>query len=207
MENSFASWLLDTGDGKIGEPAVEGGQDTSWIAIPPRYCIEDDDHGLAKLLEFIYDQPTLHTPSAATLQQKAIVCPKNETAVIINSAVLEMVQGDTTTYASYDQVTPAGNTGAETEMLYPQEHLNTFKLSGFPPHQLEIKVGAPIMLLRNINVAGGLCNGTRMIVTHLMSKLIEAQIITGTKVGEKVFIHRISLIHKDANLPFIFKRT
>ena len=63
------------------------------------------------------------------------------------------------------------------------------------------------MLLRNVNVGGGLCNGTRMIVTHLMSKLIEAQIITGTRVGEKVFIHRITLIHKDDNLPFIFKRT
>lgn len=118
-----------------------------------------------------------------------------------------MVEGDKTTYASYDQAIPAGNARAETEMLYPPEHLNTFKFSGFPPHQLELKVGAPIMLLRNVNVAGGLCNGTRMIVTHLMSKLIEAQIITGTKVGEKVFIHRISLIHKDANLPFIFKRT
>ena len=46
-----------------------------------------------------------------------------------------------------------------------------------------------------------------MIVTHLMSRLIEAQIITGTRVGEKVFIHRISLVHKDPNIPFVFKRT
>lgn len=159
------------------------------------------------LVQFIYDQPTLHTPSAITLQQKAIVCPKNETADIINSNVLSMVEGDTTTYESYDVAIPTGNTGAEIEMLYPAEHLNTFKLSGFPQHNLELKVGAPIMLLRNVNVAGGLCNGTRMIVTCLMSKLIEAQIITGTKVGEKVFIHRITLVHKDPNLPFIFKRT
>lgn len=97
-----------------------------------------------------------------------------------------MVEGETVTYASYDKAIPAGNAGAETEMLFPPEHLNTFKFPGFPPHQLELKVGAPIMLLRNVNVGGGLCNGTRMIVTHLMSRLIEAQIITSTRVGEKV---------------------
>lgn len=118
-----------------------------------------------------------------------------------------MVEGELTTYASYDVMIPIGNTGSEAEVLYPPEYLNTFKLAGFPPHHLELKVGVPIMLLRNVNVAGGLCNGTRMIVTHMMSKLIEVQIITGTRVGEKVFIHRITLIHKDLNLPFIFKRT
>ena len=62
------------------------------------------------------------------------------------------------------------------------------------------------MILRNVTLAGGLCNGTRMIVTQLMSRLIEVQIITGTRVGEKVFIHRIPLVHTDPNLPFLFKR-
>lgn len=55
-------------------------------------------------------------------------------------------------------------------------------------------------------MAGGLRNGTRMIVTQLMSKLIQVQIITGTRVGEKHFIHRIPLTHQDPNLPFVFKR-
>lgn len=118
-----------------------------------------------------------------------------------------MVEGQVKTYASYDIAVPIQSNGAETEMLYPPEYINTFKLPGFPPHELELKVGSPVMLLRNVNLAGGLCNRTRMIVTHLMSRLIEVQIITGTRVGEKVFIHRICLIHKDPNLPFIFKRT
>ncbi|GKD33086.1 DNA helicase [Tanacetum coccineum] len=39
---------------------------------------------------------------------------------------------------------------------------------------VKLKVGAPVMLLRNVNVAGGLCNGTRMIVRQMMIKLIEA---------------------------------
>ncbi|GJU19294.1 DNA helicase [Tanacetum coccineum] len=204
--SSFASWLLDIGDGKTGEPDPQDPENTSWVDIPINYCIPDNENGLQNLINFIYDQSTLQTPSAVTLQQKAIVCPKNETADTINSKVLEMVQGETKIYLSHDEATPIDNDGAETEMLYPVEHLNTLKLSGFPPHRLELKVGAPVMLLRNVNVAGGLCNGTRMIVKQIMTKLIEVQIITGTRVGEKVFIHRISLIHKDPNLPFVLKR-
>nr|GEV81281.1 DNA helicase [Tanacetum cinerariifolium] len=205
LVNSFASWLLDIGDGKIGEPADEDPESTSWVHIPPAYCLPPDEQGLSKLIDFIYDQSTLHTPSSTTLQQKAIVCPKNETAAIINSKVLAMVPGESTIYMSQDEATLTGNDGAETGMLYLIEHLNTFKLPGFPPHQLKLKVGAPVMLLRNVNIAGGLCNDTRMIVRQLMTKLIEVQIIMGTRVGEKVFIYRITLIHNDLNLPFVLK--
>ncbi|GJU24894.1 DNA helicase [Tanacetum coccineum] len=91
-----------------------------------------------------------------TLQQKAIVCPKNETANIINSIVLDMVLGESTSYMSQDEATPTKNDGTETKMFYLVEHLNTLKLPGFPPHHLELKVGAPVMLLRNVNLVGGL---------------------------------------------------
>ena len=109
-------------------------------------------------------------------------------------------------YISTDEAIPLGKDGAATEMLYPPQYLNTFKFSGLPPCILQLKIGSPIILLRNVNLGGGLCNGTRMIVKNLMSKLIEAEIITGTKIGEKVYIPRIPLTHKDPNYPFIFKR-
>nr|GEW80945.1 DNA helicase [Tanacetum cinerariifolium] len=148
-------------------------ENTSWIDIPPTYCMPPDNQGLSKLIDFIYDQSTLQTPSAITLQQKAIVCPKNETADIINLKVLDMVNGERTIYVRQDEAVSVKNDKAESEMLYPVEHLNTLKLPRFPPHQLELKVKAPIMLLRNVNLIGGLCNGTRMIVRQLMTKLNE----------------------------------
>nr|GEV75680.1 DNA helicase [Tanacetum cinerariifolium] len=142
-------------------------EEPSLVHIPPAYCFPCDEKGLSKLIDFIYDQSTLHTPSVTSLQQKEIVCPKNEMADIINSKVLDMVPGESTIYMIQDEATPTENDGAETEMLYPIEHLNTFKSPGFPPHQLKLKVSAPFMLLRNVNIAGGLCNGTRMIVRQL----------------------------------------
>ncbi|GKA30666.1 DNA helicase, partial [Tanacetum coccineum] len=206
LSKSFAKWILDIGDGKIGEPDVADANSSSWVRIPDAYCILDDNEGLHKLISYIYDRQTLQRPTAQQLQQKAIVCPKNETADDINSTVLALVEAESTIYKSSDEALPVGNNGGEVEVLYPTEYLNSLRISGFPPHELELKVGAPIMTLRNVNLQGGLCNGTRMIVKKLWSKLIEAQIITGNRIGEKVYIPRIILTHKDPHMSFIFKR-
>ncbi|GJW08079.1 DNA helicase [Tanacetum coccineum] len=65
--SSFASWLLDIGDGRIGEPDQEDPENTNWIDIPVTYRLPDNEQGLSKLIDFIYDQMTLGTPSAITL--------------------------------------------------------------------------------------------------------------------------------------------
>ena len=59
------------------------------------------------------------------------------------------------------------------------EFLNSLKTSGIPNHKLRIKVGTPIILLRNLDQTDGLCNGTRLVVTRLGSSVVEAEIITG----------------------------
>ncbi|GJY88374.1 DNA helicase [Tanacetum coccineum] len=202
----FAKWLLDVGNGEIGEPDAGNEQDSSWVTISPEYTVTADEAGMSELIDFIYDHTTLKAPTAESLQNKAIVCPKNATADVVNAKILSNIEGQSRTYLSNDEAISLGGETSETELLYPIEYLNTMTFPGLPPHELELKVGSPIMLLRNVNLSGGLCNGTRMIVRSLMSKLIEAQIITGTRIGEKVFIHRIPLTHKDPNLSFTFKR-
>jgi hypothetical protein len=72
-------------------------------------------------------------------------------------------------------------------------------------HQLKLKVGFPVMLPRNINQGAGLYNGTRMIITPLGQKFIEAQIITGANVGDKVFIPKIIMSPNDTKWPFKMK--
>ncbi|GJW27942.1 DNA helicase [Tanacetum coccineum] len=77
---SFAQCLLDVGNGQIGTPDDSDPENTSWIDIPDEYYIPNDDNGIANLISFIYDDDTLQHPSAVNLQDKAIICPKNDMA-------------------------------------------------------------------------------------------------------------------------------
>jgi len=60
-------------------------------------------------------------------------------------------------YLGADSIADDGQGG-----MYPTEFLNSLNFSGMPPHKLVLRVGCPIILLRNLT--GGLANGTRLIV-------------------------------------------
>lgn len=70
-----------------------------------------------------------------------------------------------------------------------------------PPHILKLKVGAPFMIIRNINPPK-LCNGTRVVIKNLTANLIEAVIINGIYKGEIVLIPRIPIIAIDSSIEF-----
>ncbi|GKC00899.1 DNA helicase [Tanacetum coccineum] len=136
-------WLLDIGDGNIGIPDETDAENCSIVQIPNELCILDNDNGIHQLINFIYDDQTFHTPALEDLQKKVIVCPKNKTADMINIHVLSLLNHERRIYLSLDEAAPHGNDGGETELLYPNEYLNTLKFADLPPHTLELKVGAP----------------------------------------------------------------
>ncbi|XP_019173558.1 PREDICTED: uncharacterized protein LOC109169137 [Ipomoea nil] len=71
--------------------------------------------------------------------------------------------------------------------VHTQEFLNSIRVSGLPNHTLTLKIGSPVMLMRNIDHSLGLCNGTRLIITKLADHVIEGEILTGPNKGTKVF--------------------
>lgn len=95
------------------------------------------------------------------------------------------------------------NVEEENVVHYPTEFLNSLELPGLPPHNLQLKVGVTIIMLRNINQPR-LCNGTRLAVKNLMANVIEATILTGKFKGEDVLIPRIPM--KPSDMPFEFRR-
>ena len=89
------------------------------------------------------------------LAERAILSPLNNAIDEINELCLNGIPGDlivcnsADTTIQYDDAT-----------RFPTEYLNSISVNGIPPHRLLLKIGAPIMLLRNINPKEGLCNGT-----------------------------------------------
>lgn len=111
---------------------------------------------------------------------------------------MEKVIGDFKHYKSVDTVC-----NIEDTVHYPQEFLNSLNPAGLPPHELKLKVGTPIMLLRNLSPPS-LCNGTRLLIKELRGNVIVATIITGPEAGQLAHIPRIPMIPTD--LPICFKR-
>lgn len=123
---------------------------------------------------------------------------KNKNVDELNFNIQSRINGQLHSFKSIDTVTNQDETAN-----YPTEFLNSLDLPGMPLHNLQLKVGAVIILLRNLN-APKLCNGTRLIVTKLMPNVLQAMILNGEFVGEEVLIPRIPLIPSD--VPFQFKR-
>ncbi|XP_076927126.1 uncharacterized protein LOC143590569 [Bidens hawaiensis] len=97
LVSSFSSWLVAIGDGIVGTADNDEPQNTKKIKIPEQYLMPNNENALTNLINFIYDEQTLHNPSAATLSPKAIVCPKNATVNEVNSLVLVKTPGITQT--------------------------------------------------------------------------------------------------------------
>jgi hypothetical protein len=90
--------------------------------------------------------------------------------------------------------------GNDQAMAISTEFLNTITLAGMPPHRLALKVGILVILLRNSDVASGLCNGTHLIIWRLAHRLIVAH------VGNIVNILRMTMTTNHSKWPFTLKR-
>ncbi|GFW80475.1 ATP-dependent DNA helicase [Trichonephila clavipes] len=122
----------------------------------------------------------------------------NEDSLKINEPVLKRFPGQNATYFSADSIISED----QEQYNFKLDFINGITPSRMPPHVLNLKVGAVIMLLRNLNPSAGLCNGTHLIIRKLLPNVIDAEILIGHTKGSHAFIPRITLRPSDSNLPF-----
>lgn len=203
---AFSKWVLDLGEGKLEAIAREDETDPTWIKIPEELLLMPSDDKISCLVNAIYPDLPSNFSDISYLGARAILTPTNEISDIINSYIVSLIPGKEKQYLSYDRISKTPGTHESYDILYPTEFLNSLNGNNFPQHELTLKKGVPIMLLRNLNQSSGLCNGTRLIVTALGDKIIEAKIMTGSHKGNTVYIPRICLTLKNTKLPFILER-
>jgi ATP-dependent DNA helicase PIF1 len=198
----FAQWILDIGDGKVG--VVEDGEYT--VEIPRDLLINSHSNPIGDIIDEIYPKLLDNIFTPGFFQNRAILAPTLEVVEKINDYVLALFPGESKEYLSCDSILKCDNDVGVDCRWITTEFLNDIKCSGLPNHKLNLKIGVVIMLMRNINVSSGLCNGTRLIVNYMGTNVIGAQIVTGTNIGDVVYISRYNLIPSDANVSISFQR-
>ncbi|WVZ80677.1 LOW QUALITY PROTEIN: hypothetical protein U9M48_028134 [Paspalum notatum var. saurae] len=193
----FVEYLLRVGNG------TEEGDGDGYIYLPNEICVPytGEDTDLHRLIENVFPMLDDNMMDPDYITSRAILSTRNDCVDRINMRMIHRFRGEEMVYHSFDR------TDDDPHNYNPPEFLNSLTPNGLPPHVLRLKINCPVILLRNINPANGLCNGTRLIVRGFQKNAIDAEIVLGQHARKRVFLPRIPLCPSDDEMfPIRFKR-
>ena len=183
-EKNFVDFLLKMGEGKI---EVDSDLGDDYIKLPDDIVFDKTTFN-ELISEIFKDINTKYQTNDYNdyIKDRVILSTKNNDVEEINQQVLEIIPDQSKyEYFSADSVQAKDEVDSS---LYPLEFLNTLTPSGMPPHKLVLKKDVLVILLRNLNPAEGLCNGTRLIIKECYQNTIDAEILTGVNQGKRIFL-------------------
>lgn len=203
----FSDWVLEIGNGTI-KPPVDGVNEyhDDDIVIHLAFYDPEFSNDVENLISWTYTDLKSKFKDPQYLSERAILTPTNQIVSHLNSLIVESLPGESFSYFSVDQAEDFAGTAADLSFAFPPEYLNSINIPGLPPHELKLKVGVAVMLVRNLNRTLGLCNGTRLMVTQCLKRSVECEVICGPFAGTKHFIPRMELFPTEMKLPFKFIR-
>ncbi|KRH49675.1 hypothetical protein GLYMA_07G171700v4 [Glycine max] len=190
--------IVPKGDGKIGQY----NDGFSEITIPDEFLIKNYDDPIHAIVEATYPSLLDNYSDTDYLQKRAFLASKKEIVDKINDYVLSLIPNNEKEYCIVDSIDKSDELLNPAFALLPPEFMYSLQTSGIPNHKLKLKVGTPIMLIRNLDQTDGLCNGTRLIITKLRSNVIEAEAITGPNSRNRTYIPRINMSPSESPWPF-----
>ena len=199
QDAEFISW--------IGRLSYDAALNTS-ITLPD-YISQPRD--VAALVQAVYPPEVIQSAMSGSrvrdinvFTDRAILTTKNAVVTELNALILSRTEGSGRVYYSVDTADVNDSNNGLDQL--PVECLQSLELPSLPPSKLELKIGAPVMLLRNLFPQQGLCNGTRMIVTGLGRYSLEVTIIGGAFHGQGRVLPRIKFVTNETDMPFILSR-
>jgi ATP-dependent DNA helicase PIF1 len=139
-EKSFAEFLLQIGNGTYPTCDLD---DDETIELPQSIITNTD------IVTEIYGNNFESPDHVSKFSKVAILAPRNDHCQEINEKTLSLIPGNTRSYTSVNRLITEND---NEELQFPVEFLNSLELTGLPSHKLNLKVGAIVMLLRNLNV-------------------------------------------------------
>ena len=145
-------WLLDLGEGKLN---IDGG---SLVEIPKKMYRDSKD----EVVDEIYGDLEENAGNGDYYNGRTILASTNEIVNEINKELIERLPGELYVKKSVDTVNE--DSGG---MFVPEEVLNAMNPSGIAEHELHLKVGALVILLKNLDMKKRHVNGTKYIVRKI----------------------------------------
>jgi hypothetical protein len=122
---------------------------------------------------------------------RAILTPCNRQVDELNDLLLQRMQGDLLSFDSYDEADLNDNAAGREELT--AEFLHSLNAASLPRVRLDLRLRAPVILLRNLDPIQGLCNGTRLTVTRATRRCLEVRINGGDFDRQHRLIYRCKL--------------
>ena len=169
---------------------------TGQFAVPANMLATDMQHQI----DFVYDNGrALHNP--AQLQNCLLLAPKRRDVDELNMEILCRFN---------PQVAERLFWSSDTEMIdsplnahiarHDVQMLQRETPSGMPPHELRLKEGAVVVLLRNIDVYRGLSNGTRMTINTIGDELLHCTIVAGPYKNKRCVLSKYCFEYNDKRI-------
>jgi ATP-dependent DNA helicase PIF1 len=129
--HDFEEWILNIGDNKTSSNDRD-----ELIKIPADLLLEKGDDSRKTIINNTYPDLLNNYKERSFLQERTILCVRNETVPEINDYIMTKLSGEEITYNSCDSVCETSTCGVDG--LYPTEFLNTLKFPDIPNHELTL---------------------------------------------------------------------
>lgn len=168
----YSSFLLRVGNGTVIPTAFGEGRNEQ--AVIPLHGVRFFT-ALPDMIAEVFPRSVLRDPDQCA--RRAILCTMNANVKEINEEILNCLDGQLHELRSADIVDKEDDDGLDVDV----QLLNQATGKGVPNHVLKLKVGSVCLVMRNLNIADGLVNGTKVIVTAISNRLITVRLPQSTQ--------------------------
>jgi hypothetical protein len=169
MTNDYAAFVDRIGDGTYATIKCKS---ADHVCLPAEFDFTTSDEVMATR---IFPNEILDDPVQAS--KRAICCTRNNAVNVINASILTRVKG--TQHSSYSRDRIAEDVhDSINSMPYLSEMATP---NNVPPAKLDMKAGALVQLMRNLDVSAGLSNNRKFILKTVGKTILELQEIDTKK--------------------------
>ncbi|XP_072065144.1 uncharacterized protein [Arachis hypogaea] len=146
---SFSDWILQIGKGRCGTVV----NDKLFVDIPSDLIIPVLENSVEDIVNTIYPNLVQNFHDPSFFQDRAILAPTVDNVEEINNYIVDLLPGEEKNYLNADSICGSDVYFDVDVDWINVEFLNQIRCSGLPNHSLKLKIGVPIILLRNIDPA------------------------------------------------------